>query len=430
MSRLLPRLRSARALAATVTATLTVSTVTALSTVVAAPAQAAGSTAGGGPGLRPVVLVGNNWDGTIDVLTPGRWKNVARINAIPDERERMLEIATDPERLAYFNLIAIAIGEGNNQYVDDMYLTPDGRSIVVSRPSFADVVSLSLRTGEVEWRFAVDGQRSDHMAVSPDGTEVAVSASTGNVVHVLDIDTGREKWSFPSGDSPHENIYINDGKAILHASIGLVYTPADRDFGDATKGERQLQIVNTRTRRIRQMIDVRGALDARGLDRVSNAVRPLTVSPNERFLYFQLSFFHGFFEYDRRTDRITRVKRLPDLRPTTLREEYVLDSAHHGIAMNPKGTRICVAGTVSDYATIVNRGSFKRGPLLKAGTKAYWATPSQNGRHCYVSWSGTDTVSKISYRTKRVVETTQVGDHPQRVRNGFMRKALFRQLRS
>ncbi|QWC86651.1 PQQ-binding-like beta-propeller repeat protein [Nocardioidaceae bacterium] len=394
----------------------------------AGPAQAAGSTSGGGPGLRPVVLVGNNWAGTIDVLTPGSWRNVARIDAIPDERRRLAEIATDPERLAFFNLIALAIGEGNNQYVDDMYLTPDGRNVVVSRPSFADVVSIDLRTGRLAWRFEVDGQRSDHMAVSPDGTEVAVSASTGNVVHVLDIRTGREKWTFPSGDSPHENVYLADGREILHASIGLVYTPLDREDFDSTKGDRQLQVVNTRTRRIKEMIDVRGALDARGLTRVSNAVRPLTVSPDERFLYFQLSFFHGFFEYDRRTERITRVKRLPDLRPFTLREQYVLDSAHHGIAMNPNGKRICVAGTVSDYATVVNRGNFKRGPLLKAGEKAYWATPSQNGRFCYVSWSGTDTVSKISYRTRRVVETTRVGDHPQRVRNGFMRKALFRRL--
>ena len=84
----------------------------------------------------------------------------------------------------------LLIGEGNHQYVDDMYSSNDGRLLVVSRPSFADVVALDVITGEVVWRFQVDGYRSDHMAISPDGKHVAVSASTGGVVHVLDVATG------------------------------------------------------------------------------------------------------------------------------------------------------------------------------------------------------------------------------------------------
>ena len=34
----------------------------------------------------------------------------------------------------------------------------DGRLLIVSRPSFADVVALSLRTGRIRWRFPVAGQ--------------------------------------------------------------------------------------------------------------------------------------------------------------------------------------------------------------------------------------------------------------------------------
>lgn len=403
-----------------------------LSTGLAAsvPAQASTQSPEVRPGQRPVVFVGNNWGGTIDIVTPRTFRRIARINAIPDEAERMAEIATDPVRLAYFNAIAQFIGEGNNQYVDDMYSTPDGRRVVVSRPSFADVVSIDMATGKLVWRFAVDGQRSDHMAVSPDGRQVAVSASTGNVVHVLDINTGKELWKFDSGDSPHENVYIAGGRKILHASIGLVYTPSDESEMGSTKGDRYLQVVSTARRKIIRRIDVRGALDRRGLTRVSHAVRPLTLSPDERFIYFQVSFFHGFFELDRRTGRITRVKRLPNLVKDLRREEYLLDSAHHGIAMNPRGTRICVAGTMSDYATVVKRSNLGRGPLLKGGEKPYWVTSSADGRFCYISWSGSNTVSKISYRTRRIVATTKVGYHPQRVRNGVIRESVLAQLRS
>ncbi len=380
-------------------------------------------------GVRRVVFVGNNWDGTADVLDPRTFKSLARINIVPDYQERLMEIATNPRRLAFFLAIRAMIGEGHDQLVDDMYSSNDGRILVVSRPSFADVVGINLRTGKLKWRFEVQGERSDHMAVSPDGRRVVVSASTGNVVHVLRVRDGRQLGRFRSGGSPHESTYIDGGRRILHASIGTVYSPLDEPgIPDPLEGERVLQIVNARTLKIERRYNLRKALDARGLKDVSIAVRPMTLSPDEKKIYFQLSFFHGFVEMDRRTGRITRVKRLPNLIPNLPRIGYLLDSAHHGIAMNPAGTRICVAGTMSDYATLVDARTFRHSKLLKGGKKPYWVTPSWDGRHCYISWSGSDTVAKISYRTAKIVKTTDVGDHPQRVRNGYIRPGFLKGL--
>ena len=141
-----------------------------------------------------VMFVGNNWDGTITIIEPqGGYEILGRINGIPDFEQRMKEIKRNPIKYLFFIGIRTTVGEGNDQFVDDMYSTPDGTALVISRPSFADVVSISLTTGEINWRFPVKGYRSDHMAVSPDGLEVAVSASTGNVVHLLDIYSGEEK---------------------------------------------------------------------------------------------------------------------------------------------------------------------------------------------------------------------------------------------
>ena len=379
--------------------------------------------------VRRVVYVGNNWAGTADLVAPGSFERLARVDVVPDREERMAEIAASPDKLAYFLAIRAAIGEGHDQLVDDLYSTNDGRLLIASRPSFADVVAISLRTKEIVWRFPVEGYRSDHMAISPDGRRVAVSASTAKVVHVLRTSDGREVGRFPSGGSPHENVYIDGGRNILHASIGMVYSPLDRPEMDPTKDERVLQVVDARTFEVKRRINVRKALDDAGLTRVSHAVRPLTLSPDERTIYFQVSFFHGFLEMDRRTGRITRVKRLPNLVPDTPREQYLLDSAHHGIAMNPAGTKICVAGTMSDYATVVDRRTFRRGPLLQRGLKPYWVTPSADGRSCYISWSGSDKVSRISYATGRVTRSVRVGDHPQRIRNGFLRVGWLRHLR-
>ena len=400
---------------------------------VGGPVASASANAGdtGGPraaDVRRAVFVGNNWDGTADVLAPGSFKRLGRINVIPDRDARMQEIALSPDRLGYFLAIREAIGEGHDQFVDDMYSSNDGTLLVVSRPSFADVVGISLETKEIVWRFAVSGYRSDHMAVSPNGRRVVVSASTGNVVHVLRVKDGKEVGQFPSGGSPHESVFIDGGRRILHASIGMVYSPLDDPILDPTKQERVLQIVNARTFKVLRRYDLRAALDERGLDDVSTAVRPLTLSPNEKTFYLQLSFFHGFVEMNRRSGKITRVKRLPNLVKDLRREQYLLDSAHHGIAMNPRGTKLCVAGTMSDYATVVNARTFKRGKLIKGGLKPYWVTPSADGRSCYISWSGSDKISKISYRTGRITQSAKVGYHPQRVRNGFVAKRFVQGL--
>ena len=387
----------------------------ALAALTASPASAANT------GLRDVVFVGNNWDGTADVIDPHNdFRRVARINIIPDIQERLFEIYTNPVRLAYFLAIRQAVGEGNDQFVDDMYSTNDGRRLIVSRPSLADVVAINLRTRQIAWRFQVDGQRSDHMAMSPDGQHVAVSASTANVVHILDTQTGQEVGRFPSGDSPHENNYSADGDRIYHASIGLVYTPADQPQVDTTKGDRWFQIVDANTNQILKRINMGNKLREAGYPNMSAAVRPMALSPDETQVYFQVSFFHGFVEYNLNQNRVTRVANLPNLVPNLPREEYLLDSAHHGIAMNSAGTRLCVAGTMSDYAAIVSRSTFGY-KLIKAGKKPYWSTTSKNGQNCYVSWSGSDRVSVISYEKQKEVARIPVGDHPQRIRTGNVR---------
>jgi hypothetical protein len=126
----------------------------------------------------------------------------------------------------------------------------------------------------------------------------------------------------------------------------------------------------------------------------------MALSPDERYVYFQLSFLHGFVEYDLVADRVLRVANLPlsEKAAKLRRDEYVLDSAHHGLAMDPGGEKLCVAGTMSDYAAIVSRETFAY-TLIAVGEKPYWATNSGDGRYCFVSVSGADAVSVISYRT-------------------------------
>ena len=388
----------------------------------AAALLALAAPAGAAPDTRDVLVVGNNWDGTADIVDPHAHEVLTRLNIVPDLPQRMAEIAADPAATAFLLGIGLLIGEGHNQYVDDAFTSPDGRRLYVSRPSLADVVAIDLGTEQIVWRVKVDGYRSDHMALSPDGRRLLVSASTASTVHVIDTARGAIVGGFASGDQPHESNFSADGARIYHASIGSVYTPLDSPALDAAKGKRVFQVVDANSYAILGRFDVAKALADAGQGGVSSAVRPMALSPDERFAYLQLSFLHGFAEFDLQQGRITRIAQLPlsEEARALPRELYLLDSAHHGIAMNPAGTKLCVAGTMSDYAAIVRREDFSH-TILDAGEKPYWATNSADGRHCYVSGSGDDEVTVISYADERIVATIPVGDHPQRMRAGVMR---------
>ena len=381
------------------------------------------ATAAAAPKTHQVLVVGNNWDGTADVLDGHSFKRLIRLNIVPDKDQRMAEIMADPAAAGFFTGINLLIGEGHNQYVDDAFTSHDGRFLYVSRPSFKDVVAIDLATRKIVWRFQVDGYRSDHMAISPDGRTLLVSASTANVVHAIDTATGKEAWRFPSGDSPHESNFSRDGRLIFHASIGRVYTATDDPpLENETKGERYFQIVDARTHKILRRVRMGQKLAEAGYPNMSDAVRPMAIAPGERIIYMQISFLHGFIEYDVPHNKVLRVAHLPVSEATKKlrRQDYILDSAHHGIAINPQGNKLCVAGTMSNYAAIVSRATF--GSRIAArGERPYWVTNSGDGKYCFISFAGNDRVSVVSYAKEKEVASVPVGDHPQRMRVGGIR---------
>ena len=351
-----------------------------------------------------------------------------------------------------------------------MFTTRDGNLVAVSRPSFSDVVWIDLATGKVVAEAQMNGYRTDHMNVSNDGRRLLVSDSTDRTVHEYvmggrgDPATGKKLRSFPSGDTPHESNYSKNGKRIFHASIGRVYTPIDYpELGpvpvggvhDAVKADRWFQVVDNRTFKILRRWDMGKELAEAGFPNMSSAVRPMAISPDEKTVFLQVSFFHGIVEFALRkkdktgggdyvtggvpepaVGRVVRLIRLPisEEAAALSREDYVLDSAHHGIAINKRGTRLCVAGTMSDYAAIVSRKTGRakvftgKAKYLKGReyAKPYWATTSKVDGNCWVSMAGSDLVMVIDYKKKKVIGEVAVGKHPQRVRDGLVSRRVRR----
>jgi YVTN family beta-propeller protein len=400
---------------------------TVLATAVLVAGPVTGS-AGAQSTVRDVMYVGNNWDGTATVVDAKTYKVVKHLNVIPDKDARLLEIYTNPDKLAYFLAIREAIGQGHDQFVDDMFSTHDGRLLAVSRPSFADVVGIDIATNRIVWRSPMDGYRADHMAESPDGTKILVSDSTTTLVHELDIRTGARLRDFASGDTPHESNYSPDGSLIYHASIGRIYTPTDPSefcpLTDPTKGVQVFQVVDNATFAILHRWDIGQKLAEAGYPCQSSAVRPMAIAPDQRYAYLQISFLHGFVEFDMQTQKVVRVANLPNLVPNTPKAEYVLNSAHHGLAMNGLGTTLCAAGTMDGYAAMVSRASFKY-TIIPLGDTPYWATNGVGAKQCWISVAGDDKVAVIDYGTSKKVAEIAVGDHPQRIRLGQLSAALL-----
>jgi hypothetical protein len=429
---------------------------------------------------RTVMVVGNNWDGTATVVDAVTRKKLATIDIVPDLDEELRAIATTPDRLAFYLAVQQGVGEGHDQYVDDMFTTRNGRYLAVSRPSLADVVWIDLAKAaagdpdSIVREQQMDGYRTDHMGVSPDRRRLVVSDSTERqVIEFSMVDEtlpdgtrvrmGDRLRTFESGDTPHENNYSKDGRRIFHASIGRVYTPGDFGFvgpvnadtvSDSVKADRWLEVVRTRDFKVTKRWDMGEELEEAGYPGMSSAVRPVAITPDETVMYAQVSFFHGLVEFDLEkrdptgggdyalggiqepaTGRVTRIVDLPIAEEVENmpREQYVLDSAHHGLAINDSGRKLCVAGTMSDYGAIVDRATFT--PKLLQGrarylegreyAKPYWAVTGP-GNTWWMSMSGSDRVTVISYKTGKVVAEVAVGDHPQRVRPGVIRESIVK----
>lgn len=423
--------------------------------------------------LRDVMLVGNNWAGTATIVDANTRQLLRTgINFVPDKAQEIADIKKSPDQLAFYYLIQQGPGEGHDQYVDDMFTTKDGKYVAVSRPSFADVVWIDLakaaagRTDSIVREQQMDGYRTDHMGVSPDGRRLLVSDSTeAQVIEYSMVDEtvggkqikmGDRLRSFESGETPHENNYAPDGSLIYHASIGKVYLPGDQNsigpikigpLHDAIKGNRWYEIVNNDDFSIKYRWDMGKELAEAGYEGMSSAVRPMAVAPDQRWIYFQVSYFHGIVEFDTqapdidgkvtytagkiaepRVGKVTRLINLPNRVPTMPLENYVNDSAHHGLSMNTAGTTLCVAGTMDDYAALVDRATGNRKIFDKASTghdylKPYWTTEGL-GDTCWISLSDSDAVAVVDFSTGQELAFLPVGDHPQRVRHGYVPESV------
>lgn len=368
-----------------------------------------------GAAIHDVLLVGNSAAGTVSFLDGHSYQNLGSINVVPDLQQRLADIkgnlfhaiaysiVVDKQKIKHFE------PSNGDRFVDDVFVSPDGTRLYVSRSNLGDVVAFDLTdaTHPILWRHDVAGYKADHATLSPDGTRLVVSATASDKAEVLDAATGNLIGSFATGHYPHQNDYSADGKHIYNGSIGDVSLSWILDF---LKGFRVLTVVDAQTLAV-----VRTYWFNAG-------IRPSVITPDEKTMYAQLSYLNGVIRYDLVNGKITTTvdEPLSAFAKATYasRDEYPHDSAHHGLALSGDGSRLCDAGTIDNTVSIITTADMKVQSTVDVGLVPYWATTSVDGNVCFVSLSGDNVVSVVDYASGQVLTRVPVGKFPQRNRIG------------
>lgn len=380
-----------------------------ISTLACAVAAAAVGLAAPPAQARPVLFVGNVDDGTVTVVDTRALKVIGTFDVTPDGKAPQ-----DPVQAMVYPLLVQAKGKN---FVQGVAVSPDGRTLYVSRGFLGDVAAFDIATRKLLWRFQIEGIRADHLVLSPDGKRLFVSALTSNKVEVLDTKTHALIGSFATGDWPHVLEFTPDGKFVVNGSLGDQLAPdgVPTRFEITVADPRTLQVVHT------------FSYDA--------GVRPFVFSPDGAHAYVQFSYFDGFREISTLNGQVTRTKTLPVMGPEThmQRSDYPNQAAHHGIDLSGDGSTICDAATVGNYVALVARSTFATKAIVQVGDQPAEAETSADGKYCFVSDRGpaSNALSVISYAQQREIARLKMGHRPQEqtqsdIPDALLRKAGFK----
>jgi YVTN family beta-propeller protein len=384
--------------------------------VLALAAVAFAAPASSNAATRNVVVVGNAFGGTVSFLDGSTYQNLGSMNIAPDRLTRKILIQLNPINLIGWNVVKSQ--KGGENYVDDVALSNDGKTLYVSRGILEDVAAFDIKTKQMKWRTDIGSFNSDHMAITPDGTKLFVSATTDGKTKAINTATGAILGSAATGDYPHGVDISPDGKRVYVGSIGTTALPYALN---SLKGNKQLTVFDANTYAVQKTF------------KFDYGVRPTIITPDEKFAYFQRSYNRGFVEFNLTTGAITRSK--TNLPATTAGDDLYPDnlpanSMHHGLSLSGDGTKICNAGTIDNYIAIVDKASFNTLSVTGGFSKPYWSQTSQDGSKCLVSNSTGNYVSVINYATGLETNRVNVGNYPQRERLGVIDSSLVSTLSS
>jgi DNA-binding beta-propeller fold protein YncE len=334
------------------------------------------------PATREIAFVANGDEGTVSVVDVAARAEIGRLDINP---ARLKEAQSAPN------------------YAQDAEVSPDGRTLYVTRGYLGDVVAVDIASRRLLWTTKVDPGRADHLALSRDAKTLFVAADAQNVVRRLDAMTGKITGQIPAGVFPHDTKISRDGRRLFNTSTGPVGVPL---IGGVTtpdgRSPYQLTIADSKTLKVIDTIPF------------ETGVRPWKFTPDESGFYAQLSNQHAVIAFDLKSRKIVRRLDLP-IAPGVTAADWAYEAPHHGLALTADGHTLCLAGRGSDYAALVRAPELVLIATVPVGDAPGWAAMADHDRLCLLPNQRSNDLSIVSLSERREIARVKVGKGPKHV---------------
>jgi DNA-binding beta-propeller fold protein YncE len=294
-------------------------------------------------------------------------------------------------------------GPGAPNYAQDTDVSPDGRTLYVSRGYLGDVAAFDIASGRILWQRPLNTRRADHMTLTQDGQSLFVSALVDNRVYKIAAATGEITGHVATGVYPHDNKVSRDGRRLYNTSIGPIGS-FPRQTGAPAPTE-------TSGYPFQMTIADVGTLQTLDRIRFDNGIRPWQFTPDEKGIYAQLSNEHAVVAYNLAARKVVKRLDLP-VKPGVTVADWDFDSPHHGLALTSDGRTLCLAGRASDYAALVRAPDLRLIATIPVGDAPGWAEVADRGRVCLIANTRSDDLSIISIPKRAEIVRLPVGDGP------------------
>jgi DNA-binding beta-propeller fold protein YncE len=294
-------------------------------------------------------------------------------------------------------------GPGAPNYAQDTDVSPDGRTLYVSRGYLGDVAAFDIASGRLLWQRPLNTRRADHMTLTQDGKSLFVSALVDNRVYKIAAATGEITGHLATGVYPHDNKVSRDGRRLYNTSIGPIGSFPRQTSAPAP----------TETQGYPFQLTIADVSTLQTLDRIrfDNGIRPWQFTPDEKGIYAQLSNEHAVVAYNLAARKVVKRLDLP-VKPGVTVADWDFDSPHHGLALTPDGRTLCLAGRASDYAALVRAPDLRLIATIPIGDAPGWAEVADKGRVCLIANTRSDDLSIISIPKRAEIVRLPVGDGP------------------